>query len=187
MVTLGASPILVSAGAHVLLEERLTRRGTAAIGTALLGLLLLVAGPVSGPRPVPGIALAQLSAVGYSAVTLQARRTGKATADAETWSAGALCLLPLAPAQGAWPRADHVAESAGWLVFLGVVPTLLAYRWYFSGLTTVRSTTAAVLVLLEPTTAAFLAVLLGEQISKFLVLGAVLLLTAIAVLARDTS
>ncbi|MFJ9729717.1 EamA family transporter, partial [Streptomyces sp. NPDC101209] len=67
----------------------------------------------------------------------------------------------------------------------GLVPTLLAYRWYFNGLTTVRNTTAAVLVLLEPATAALLAVLLGEQISTLLVLGSVLLLTAIVLLARD--
>ncbi|MEU6660870.1 DMT family transporter [Streptomyces sp. NPDC046821] len=185
MVTLGASPILVSAGAHVLLKERLTKRGTAAIAIALLGLLLLVARPVSGTHPMMGIALALLSAVGYSAVTLQARRTGKATADAATWTAGALCLLPLASAQEIWPRAEHVAESTGLLIFLGVVPTLVAYRWYFSGLATVRSTTASVLVLLEPVTAALLAVVLGERISTSLVLGSVLLLTALAVLARD--
>ncbi|MFE7327739.1 EamA family transporter [Streptomyces sp. NPDC057565] len=79
------------------------------------------------------------------------------------------------------------AESAGWLIFLGIVPTLLAYRWYFNGLTTVRSTTAAVLVLLEPATAAALAVVLGERISTPLVLGSVLLLTAIAVLSHDQS
>ncbi|MFJ9729417.1 EamA family transporter, partial [Streptomyces sp. NPDC101209] len=187
MATLGASPILVSAGAHVPLKERLTKRGTATIGTALLGLLLLIARPVSGPRPVMGIALALLSAIGYSAVTLHARHTGKATSDAATWSAGALCLPPLALTQGTWPRAEHLAESTGWLIFLGLVPTLLAYRWYFNGLTTVRNTTAAVLVLLEPAAAALLAVLLGEQISTLLVLGSVLLLTAIVVLARDKS
>ncbi|MEW1890623.1 DMT family transporter [Streptomyces sp. IBSBF 3010] len=187
MVTLGASPILVSVGAHVLLGERLTKRGTAAVGIALLGLLLLVARPVSGPRPAMGIALALLSAVGYSAVTLHARRTGNATAGATTWSAGALCLVPFALVEGAWPRAESVAVSGGWLIFLGVVPTVLAYRWYFAGLTTVRSTTAAVLVLLEPATAAFLAVLLGERITTSLALGSLLLLAAVAVLARDTS
>ncbi|KRD23478.1 hypothetical protein ASE41_11060 [Streptomyces sp. Root264] len=63
------------------------------------------------------------------------------------------------------------------------MPTLLAYRWYFAGLTTVPSTTAAVLVLLEPATAALLAILLGEPISSALILGPILLLTAIAVLA----
>ncbi|WP_199844230.1 DMT family transporter [Streptomyces sp. RTd22] len=187
MVTLGASPILVSAGAHVFLDERLTKRGAAAIGAALLGLLLLVARPVSGPRPVVGIALALLSAVGYSAVTLRARSTGNATAGVTTWSAGALCLLPLALVQGVWPRVQHVAESTGWLIFLGVVPTLLAYRWYFDGLTAVRSTTAAALVLLEPVTAVLLAVVLGERINTPLVLGSVLLLTAIAILVRDQS
>ncbi|MFJ7628204.1 DMT family transporter [Streptomyces sp. NPDC097595] len=187
MITLGASPVLVSIGAFVFLDERLTRRGTAAIAIALLGLLLLVARPVSGPRPAVGIAVALLSAVGYSAVTLHARRTGQATADAATWTAGALCLAPFALAQGAWPRAEHAAVSASWLIFLGVVPTLLAYRWYFSGLTTVRSTTASVLVLLEPATAAFLAALLGERISLSLALGSILLLAAVVVLARDTS
>jgi DME family drug/metabolite transporter len=187
MVTLGASPVLVSAGAHVLLDERLSKRGVTAIGIALLGLLLLVVRPVSSPRPLVGITLALLSAVGYSAVTLRARYTGSATTDAATWGAGALCLLPLALAQGAWPRIEHGAESVGWLVFLGIVPTLLAYRWYFNGLTAVRSTTAAVLVLLEPATAAVLAVVLGERISTPLVLGSVLLLTAIAVLSHDQS
>ncbi|MEU1480939.1 DMT family transporter [Streptomyces sp. NPDC001668] len=187
LVTLGASPILVSAGAHFILGERLTRRGAAAMGIALIGLLILVTHPVSGPRPLVGITLALLSAVGYSAVTLWGRQAGNTSQSPATWGAGALCLLPFALMQGTWPRAEGAAESTFWLVFLGVVPTLLAYRWYFSGLTTVPSTTAAVLVLLEPATAALLAVLLGEEISTTLVLGSFLLLTAIAVLARERS
>ncbi|MFI5966421.1 DMT family transporter [Streptomyces asoensis] len=185
LITLGASPILVSAGAHVLLGERLGKRGAVAIGIALTGLLLLVAHPGSGPRPLMGVVLALLSAVGYSAVTLWARKAGATGAGATTWGAGALCLLPFALAQGVWPRSGHIAESTGWLIFLGVVPTLLAYRWYFAGLVTVASTTAAVLVLLEPVTAALLALVLGEQISTALVLGSMLLLTAVAVLSRD--
>ncbi|WP_328743772.1 DMT family transporter [Streptomyces sp. NBC_00285] len=188
LITLDASPILVGVGAHVLLKERLTRRGGAAIGLALLGLLLLVARPESGPRPLLGVVLALLSAVGYSAVTLRARHAGGTTsAGPATWAIGALCLLPFALAEGAWPSAGHAVESTTWLVFLGIVPTLLAYRWYFSGLATVTGTTAAVLVLLEPATAVLLAVLLGERITTALVLGSVLLLTAIAVLARDRS
>jgi DME family drug/metabolite transporter len=185
LITLGASPILVSAGAHVLLDERLSKRGAVAIGIALTGLLLLVAHPGSGPRPLMGVMLALLSAVGYSAVTLWARKAGTTSAGATTWGAGALCLLPFALTQGVWPRSGHTTESTSWLIFLGVVPTLLAYRWYFAGLTTVPSTAAAVLVLLEPATAALLAILLGEQISSALILGSMLLLTAIAVLARD--
>ncbi|MFJ5309715.1 hypothetical protein [Streptomyces sp. NPDC088350] len=85
-----ARPILVSAGAHVLLNERLTKRGATAVGIALPGPLLLVAHPVSGPRPLTGITPALLPAIGYNAVTLRARSTGNATTDAATWSAGAL-------------------------------------------------------------------------------------------------
>ncbi|MCQ9131863.1 DMT family transporter [Streptomyces sp. IBSBF 2807] len=65
------------------------------------------------------------------------------------------------------------------------MPTLLAYRWYFVGLATHPSTQAAVLVLLEPATAAFLATRRGEQISSAFVLGSILLPAAVAVLACD--
>ncbi|MFF7337740.1 DMT family transporter [Streptomyces sp. NPDC008163] len=187
LVTLGMSPLLVSVGAHLLLGERLSRRGTAAIGLALIGLVILVAHPVAGPHPFAGVLLALVSAIGYSAVTLWARRSGATSASPATWGTGALCLLPFALLEGAWPGAENAVESVTWLLFLGVVPTLLAYRWYFNGLVTVPSTTAAVLVLLEPATAALLAVALGERISVSLVVGSVLLLSAVAVLARDRS
>ncbi|MYS21726.1 drug/metabolite transporter, DME family [Streptomyces sp. DvalAA-14] len=185
LIALGASPVLVSAGAHLMFAERPTRRGAVAIACALAGLVLLVAHPGSGPRTLLGVLLALVSAVGYSAVTLWARRTGAATAGATTWGAGALILLPIALVQGLWPKTGQPLEFTGWLIFLGIVPSLLAYRWYFAGLKTVPGATAAVLVLLEPATAAFLAVLLGEQITTTLVVGSVLLLAAIATLARD--
>lgn len=66
------------------------------------------------------------------------------------------------------------------------MPTLLAYRWYFNGLTTVPATTAAVLVLLEPATAALLAVsLLGEHLNPTILIGSTLLLTAILILTHE--
>lgn len=84
LVTLGASPILVGVGAHLISGERLTKRGAAATGIALIGLLTLVARPASGPRPVVGITLAVLSAVGYSAVTLWARQAGTSSSSPVT-------------------------------------------------------------------------------------------------------
>ncbi|MEU2022137.1 EamA family transporter [Streptomyces sp. NPDC016469] len=187
LVALGTSTLLVSVGAHLFLGERLSRRGTAATGLALIGLVILVAHPVSGPHPFAGVLLALVSGIGYSAVTLWARRSEATSASPATWGAGALCLLPFALAEGVRPHAENAVESVTWLLFLGVVPTLLAYRWYFKGLVTVPSTTAAVLVLLEPATAALLAVALGERISVSLAVGSVLLLSAVAVLARDRS
>ncbi|MFJ8624782.1 EamA family transporter [Kitasatospora sp. NPDC093550] len=185
LITIGAGPVLTSLGAHVLLGERLTRRALAAVALALAGLVLLVAAPAAGPRPALGVALAVLAGAGQSGLTLWARGGGSARASTGAFTTGLLCLLPLAAAQGVLPTAGDPAVTGSALLFLGTVPTLLAYRWYFAGLTAVPGTTAAVLVLLEPATAAVIGVLfLGEPVTAGLVAGSALLLAAIAALAR---
>ncbi|GAB7187396.1 DMT family transporter [Kitasatospora sp. Ki12] len=185
LITIGAGPVLTSLGAHLLLGERLTRRALAAVTLALAGLALLVAAPAAGPRPALGVALAVLAGAGQSGLTLWARGGGSARADTGAFTTGLLCLLPLAAVQGVLPTAGEPAVTGGALLFLGTVPTLLAYRWYFTGLAAVPGTTAAVLVLLEPATAAAIGVLfLGEPVTAGLAAGSALLLAAIAVLTR---
>ncbi|MFB6890396.1 DMT family transporter [Kitasatospora sp. NPDC056327] len=187
LVTIGAGPVLTGLGAHLLLGERLTGRAVAADLLALTGLALLVAGPVTGPHPVAGVALAVLAGAGQSGLTLWARAGGTARASAGAFTTGLLCLLPLALTLegGVLPSGGAPLPTAGALLFLGTVPTLLAYRWYFAGLATVPGATAAVLVLLEPATAAVLgAACFGEPLTPALLAGSALLLTAIAALAR---
>ncbi|MFJ4190831.1 EamA family transporter [Kitasatospora sp. NPDC089509] len=185
LITIGAGPVLTSLGGHRLLGERLTGRAAAAVALALGGLALLVAAPAAGPRPALGVALAVLAGAGQSGLTLWARGGGSARAGTGAFATGLLCLLPFAALQGALPSTGQPALTGGALLFLGTVPTLLAYRWYFSGLTVVPGTTASVLVLLEPATAAVIGVLfLGEPLTAGLVAGSALLLAAIAVLAR---
>lgn len=188
LVTIGAGPVFTSLGAHLLLGERLTRRAAAAVALALAGLALLVAAPAAGPRPALGVALAVLAGVGQSGLTLWARGGGSARAGTGAFTTGLLCLLPLAAVQGVQgvlPTGGDPVVTAVALLFLGTVPTLFAYRWYFTGLTAVPGTTAAVLVLLEPATAAVIGVLfLGEPLTAGLLAGSALLLAAIAALAR---
>ncbi|MFI1194430.1 DMT family transporter [Micromonospora sp. NPDC020750] len=188
LVTLGAGPVFVTVGARVLLGERPGRRGVLVIAVALAGLALLVGGPVNtGSGQAWGVGAALLSALGYSGVTLYTRAAGGGQADAVSFAAGLLVLLPFALAEGVWPRTGAALPVLGWLVFLGVVPTLLAYRWYFAGLATVPAGTAAVVVLLEPLAAAVLAVaLLGERLTVNLVVGSAVLLTAVALLPRES-
>ncbi|MFE3875957.1 EamA family transporter [Kitasatospora sp. NPDC059146] len=185
LVTIGAGPVLTGLGGHLLLGERLTGRAVAAAALALGGLALLVASPAAGPRPVLGVGLAVVAGAGQSGLTLWARADGSARADRGAFVTGLLCLLPFAAFQGVLPSTGQPALTGGALLFLGTVPTLLAYRWYFSGLTAVPGTTASVLVLLEPATAAVIGVLfLGEPVTAGLVAGSALLLAAIAALAR---
>jgi len=185
LITIGAGPVFVAAGARFALGERLGRRGTVTVVIALTGLVLLVGGKSSsGPHPLVGVGLALLSAIGYAAMTLFTRASGGGSTTATSFAAGVVCLLPLAMHEGIWPRTSSPAPVVGLLVFLGVVPTVLAYRWYFAGLATVPAVTAAIIVLLEPVSATLLAVLLlGEHLTAHVIIGSAVLLTAVSALA----
>ncbi len=64
------------------------------------------------------------------------------------------------------------------------MPTALAYGLYFAGLAAVRATTASVISLIEPVSAAAIAVLfLGERLTMATAIGTGVLLTAVAALA----
>jgi drug/metabolite transporter, DME family len=189
VVTLGAGPVLIAFGARVTMGERLGRAGTAAVALALAGLVLLTGGSGgAGTRPALGIALALLSAAGYAVVTLLTRARGTAGQAYDTalagFAVGGVCLLPLALAEGLLP--DGTASSAGtvgWLLYLGAVPSALAYGLFFAGLARVRAATASVVALLEPVVAAGIAVaVLGERLTGAAVAGTVLLLGAVAAL-----
>ena len=76
-----------------------------------------------------------------------------------------------------WP-ADAIAS--GWLVYIGLVPTVAAYVLFYRGLRTVSSEVAGVLTLLEPLAAAVIAAIaLHERLSWLGIAGAVLMLAAI--------
>jgi drug/metabolite transporter, DME family len=199
VVTIGASPLLIAFGAHVALDERLTRRTGVATSIALVGLLLLVHGSdqskgPAAPHPVLGVVLALVSAAAYSAVTLYAR-AGNGAADrgglgatAGVFTVGAASLAPfVAGSGGVVAHHGNDVVIVAWLVFLGIVPTVLAYRWFFAGLATVPAATASVIALLEPVSAAVIAVVaLGERLAPLALAGMLVLLGAVVVLARES-
>jgi DME family drug/metabolite transporter len=191
VVTLGAGPVLIAFGARVTIGERLGRSGTAAVALALAGLVLLTGGSGSaGTRPALGILLALLSASGYAVVTLLTRARGTAGQPYATalagFAVGGVCLLPLALVEGL--GGAYTASTVAWLLFLGAVPSALAYGLFFAGLAHVRAATASVVALLEPVVAAVIAVaVLGERLSGAAVAGTVVLLGAVAVLVAVES
>ncbi len=191
VVTLGAGPVLIALGARLTLGERLGRGGTAAVAGALAGLVVLVLGGGDAEVRPAGVVLAVVSAAGYAAITLLTRRLGRAGGGADaltttTWAfaIGAAGLLPAALAEGLVP---HTGEPVGVLLLLGyvaAVPTALAYALYFAGAAVVRAATVSVIMLLEPVSAALIAVsLLGERLTAAIVLGTLLLLAAVTGLA----
>lgn len=191
IVTLGAGPMFTAIGGRLLLGERIGRFGVIAVGAALAGLCVLVLGNESGPVRPAGVAFALLSAFGYTVATLLARWTGR-HGDGEDpyqltlWSfgIGAVVLLPFAAAQGLVPHTTHLGTVILLMVYVAAVTTALAYPLYFAGVAAVRAATAAVVMLIEPISAAVLAVtLLHEALTTATVLGAVLLLASVAGLA----
>ncbi|MEU4082549.1 EamA family transporter [Streptomyces venezuelae] len=191
VVTLGAGPVLIAVGARLTMGERLGRGGVAAVAGALAGLCVLVlGGGTAEVRPV-GVVLAVVSAAGYAAITLLTRWLGRSggTTDAlatTTWAfaIGAVGLLPAALAEGLVPHTEEPGAVLLLLGYVAAVPTALAYALYFAGAAVVRAATVSVIMLLEPVSAAAIAVsVLGERLTGAVVLGTLLLLAAVTGLA----
>ncbi|MFD9571712.1 DMT family transporter [Streptomyces sp. NPDC059982] len=190
VVTLGAGPVLIALGGRYWMGERLGRGGVAAVVGALAGLAVLVLGSGGGEVRPAGVGWALLSAAGYAAMTLRARWLGRRGAGGDplvttAWSVGVgtVCLLPLALLEGLLPHAADWGRVLWLLVYVATVPTALAYALYFTGAAAVRAATVSVIMLIEPVSAAVIAVgLLGERLTGPVVLGTVLLLSAVGAL-----
>ncbi|MFD6078403.1 DMT family transporter [Streptomyces hydrogenans] len=192
VVTLGAGPVLIAVGARVTMGERLGLGGLAAVVGALAGLAVLVLGGGGAEVRLAGVGYAVLSAAGFAALTLLTRRLGRSGAGAAgslastawTFGVSALVVLPLAAVEGLLPHTEDVVRLLLLLLYVAAIPTALAYALYFAGAAVVRAATVSVIMLLEPVSAALLAVtLLDEELTATTVLGTVLLLAAVTGLA----
>lgn len=186
VLALGAAPVLVAAAGAVASRRRPSGRTSLALALALSGLLLLVGFSTGGDRPALGVALALLAAASFAAMTV-VNQSPVAGLDplvltGSAFTLGAIVLLPVLAVTGV---GSLPGATPGWLllVYLGLGPTAVAYVAYFAGLRTVPATTASLLALLEPLTAALGALLLrGERLGVGGLVGAVLLVTAVVVL-----
>lgn len=183
LVALGLAPLLVAVGAAVLGHGRPDAATGIALVVALVGLVLLVgisAGADGGTAVVLGAVLATGSALGYAVVTLAgAGVPAGVPVTLAGFAGGALLLTPVVAAVGLNLTTEPVA--LGLLVYLGVVPSALAYAFFFTGIRTVPGAVAAIVTLLEPLTATALATgFLGERLTAGALTGGLLVLAAVA-------
>jgi DME family drug/metabolite transporter len=186
VVTLGAGPVLIALGARIALGERLGRGGAVAVAGALAGLAVLMLGGAEASVHPLGVLLGLLSAAGCCVMTLitRAARAESSGTSVAVFAVTSLCLLPLALAEGLLPHTARPALLLALLAYLATVPTALAYALYFAAAAVVRSTTVSVIMLLEPVSAAGLAVVLfGERLTPAVLIGTLLMLGAVAGLA----
>jgi drug/metabolite transporter, DME family len=183
LVALGLAPLLIAIGAAVLGHGRPDRATLVALAVALTGLVLLVgvsAGVDSGTTVVLGALMAVGSALGYAVVTLAgAGVPAGVPVTLAGFAGGALLLTPVALATGLRFTTEPGALAV--LLYLGVVPSALAYGLFFSGLRTVPGAVASIVTLLEPLTATALATaFLGERLAPGALAGGLLVLAAVA-------
>ncbi|MFC4004649.1 DMT family transporter [Prauserella oleivorans] len=187
MTTIGSVPVFVAVATAVL-ERRRPHPATAlSIAGALAGLALLTWSPEGTGdrwRFLAGLGVALTAGAGFATLTMVTRKPVAGLDPLRTTAfgclIGGLALLPVAVWLGAAApmRPDVVAVA----VYLGAVPTALAYAAYFRGLRAAQPVLAALSTLLEPLTAAVLSVLLlGDRLGVVGWCGGALLLAAIGV------
>jgi drug/metabolite transporter (DMT)-like permease len=174
-------PAMVTGAAILLRREPASRRRLAALVTATLGLVLVLAGSGAGAFDGLGALLGFGASLTYTTYILV---SDAVTAHLEPLplaalvSTGAvLTLLPFGLVSGTLDL-GFAGEGWLWIALAAAISTVVAILLFFSGMNRVGPSTAAILSTLEPPTTVALAFLaFGEA------LGAVQLLGAVAVLA----
>jgi len=175
-------PALVTGAAIILRRESANRRRLVALVTASGGLVLVLAGAGVGSLDLAGCALGAGAALTYTTYILVSEGV-TAHLDplplAALVSTGAAVSLGLVAA--ATGNLDFGFDTVGWLWvgLAALVSTVAAVVLFFSGLTRVGPSTAAILSTLEPpVTVALVFVTVGEALGFVQLLGALAVLGA---------
>jgi DME family drug/metabolite transporter len=187
VVALGSAPAIAGVAGLLIDGEPLTRRWAAATGLACTGVLLLVLGGGGASVDPLGVMLAVASGSGYATYAVLAKRLlrlGHAPERvmAASFSLGALLLVPvlLTGDMGWLATGDGLALA----LFLGAIPTALAYVLFARGLRELTPGETATLTLAEPLTATGLGIVaLGERPGVVAAVGAALVLAGLLALA----
>ncbi|MCW3038562.1 MAG: EamA family transporter [Solirubrobacterales bacterium] len=187
VVAIGSGPAFAGVLGWIVAREAPGRRWAAATALACAGVALLVLGGSTASASGGGIALALGAGAGYASYTVIAKQLLRAGHRPEivmagAFGAGGALLLPvLALTAGSWLGTPG---GLGLILFLGVVPTALAYVLFARGLRELTAGETATLTLAEPLTAAALgAVVLGERPGTLSTAGAGFVLCGLLALA----
>jgi drug/metabolite transporter, DME family len=187
VVALGSAPALAGLGGWLLDRRVPDRAWGLATALACAGVATLALAGGGSEVSAPGVALAVGAGASYAAFTLASKRLldqghGVEPVMARLFAFGALLLSPvLVLGDVGWLA---TADGAAMALWLGAVPTAIAYILFASGLRHLPANDVATLTLAEPVTAALLgALVLGERPGATAIAGIVVILAGLAVLA----
>jgi DME family drug/metabolite transporter len=186
IVALGSAPTLAGLFEWLIDRRRPEPRWAVATALACAGVALLALAGGEASVSAPGIGLAVVAGGSYAVYTLAAKRLLNAghapeAVMAVAFGLAAVVLLPaLALSAPGWLlHADGIALA----LFLGVIPTALAYVLFARGLRHLSASETATLTLAEPLTAGVLgAVVLAEPTTAMSAAGAGLVLAGLLAL-----
>jgi DME family drug/metabolite transporter len=189
VVALGSAPALAGLLARAVDGTPLDGRWAACTALATVGVLLLVLSGAEAQVSALGVLLALGAGASYAAYTVGSKRLLAAGHPPEAVMArgfglAAIALLPLLVVKGGdVASVDGIALA----LYLGAIPTALAYVLFARGLRFLTPGETATLTLAEPLTAAVLGtVVLAERPGGLAVVGALLVLLGLAALAAPT-
>ena len=186
IVAIGSGPVFAGILERVLDGAWPGRTWLIATALATAGVAVLsLASATDASLSAAGIGLALVSGLGYATYTIVAKRllrlghTPVAVMGA-SFGLGAVLLLPvLLLGDTAWL---HTPDGLALALYLGIVPTALAYSLFARGLRSLDASEVTTLVLAEPLTATVLGVVvLDERVGAGGLLGAALILAGLAV------
>lgn len=195
LVAIGVSPLLTGF-VQAVSTRRLSSTWAVATGSGLIGLVLLVGtgggsssgGASDGSETVVGLLLALCSAAAYATYIIVGGRIGAQGLEPTVvlpviiTVAAAVQLPALALSGWAWLG---TASGLWMVVYMALLPTVLAYSLFNRGLAGVDAATAGTLGLVEPVVATVLAVLvLDEQLTSVQAGGALLVCAGVLLAAR---
>ena len=187
VAALGSAPAFAGVGGWLVDGTRPGKAWMVATGLAGVGVALMALGGSSAEVSPPGVVLALGAGESYAVFTLASKRLLDAGAAVErvmagVFTLGAVLLVPaLAVGDLGWAASGDGVAMALWL---GAVPTALAYILFARGLRLLPASEVATLTLAEPVTAAALgAIVLGERPGPIAVIGIALVIAGLAVLA----
>jgi drug/metabolite transporter (DMT)-like permease len=183
------TPIFVSLAAWMLWREPLTRAKIMALILAIGGMSLIAGVNVSSHMRItaPGLATALGAALAYSSLSLFGKKLSR---DYSPWTTltyafgfAALALLPLQlGGELTWDMSSGALLAYASLVLL---TTVLGFLLYIRSLSRLPASVASIVSNTEVPFAAVLAyIFLGERLGMLQILGAVLIVTAVSLMAK---
>jgi drug/metabolite transporter (DMT)-like permease len=182
------SPVLIALLATVFLGERFTRWLAIGLCLAFAGVVLIGVSQPGGHHDVAGVLLCLLAALVYSvALVVQKPLVSRLSALHVTWlacSVGAVACLPFAGQLVSAAR-DAPAADLGWVIYLGLFPTAIAFTTYAFALQHMSASSLGITTYLVPPLTILMGWLfLGETPPTMAYAGGALALIGVALARR---